>query len=46
MRTLYRLLSLWTQARAASRGPKAYARNRARSYAHRTLTRTMRGHGL
>jgi len=39
MRALYRLLSIWWQLKAASRGPGAFVRQRLRSAAHRALAR-------
>jgi len=39
MRALYRLLSVWWQLKAASRGPAAFVRQRLRSAAHRALAR-------
>ena len=42
MRRLYGWLSKLGDARAASRGPGAFARRKVRSGAHRTLARAMR----
>lgn len=45
-RPIYRLLSLFHTARAASKGPVPLAKNLARKHAHKTLARTMRKAGL
>ena len=42
VRTLFRLLRLYGDARAVSRGPGAVAKRLARRRAHRTLARLMR----
>lgn len=42
MRTVYRLLSLLGDLRAARRGPGAYGRRVARREAHRGLARILR----
>jgi hypothetical protein len=42
MRTLFRVLRLWGDARTASRGPDALARRYARRAAHRGLARLLR----
>ena len=42
MRTLYRLLSVAGDVKAATRGPAPYVRRRTRAAAHRTLARAMR----
>lgn len=41
MRTLFRLLSLYSLARAISRGPKAVAKREVRRRAHRQLGRLL-----
>lgn len=42
MRRLFRLLSVWNDAKAASRGPDAYTKRQVRKHAHRTLARLPR----
>ena len=42
IRFLYRLLGLFWQAKAITRGPGEWAKQRARSYAHRQLARGLR----
>lgn len=46
MRSMYRLLSVWAQIRAALKGPVPWLRNRARAKAHKTLAKLMRRSGL
>lgn len=42
MRSLYRLLSIAGDVKAASRGPGAFGRRYARRVAHRSLARALR----
>ena len=42
MRTVYKLLSLWGDARALSRGPGSFVKRKVRSAAHRELAQGMR----
>lgn len=42
MRWLYRVLRIWGDSRAASRGPSALSRRYARRQAHRSLARMLR----
>ena len=46
MRGAYRFLSIFNMIRALFRGPAAFARNRIRAKAHKTLAREMRKAGL
>lgn len=46
MRTLFRLLRIWGDAKAAANGPTAYGRRRVRRVAHRSLSRSLRRHHL
>ena len=46
MRGAYRFLSIFNMSRALFRGPAAFARNRIRAKAHKTLAREMRKAGL
>jgi hypothetical protein len=46
VRWLFRVLRLWGDAKAASRGPAAYGRRLVRRRAHRALSRAMRRRGL
>lgn len=42
IRKLFQALRLWGDAKALSRGPKAYGKRRVRRAAHRRLARFMR----
>lgn len=42
MRTLYKFLSLYGDARALSRGPGSFVKRKVRSAAHRELAQVMR----
>ncbi|WP_164465263.1 hypothetical protein [Phytoactinopolyspora halophila] len=40
--SLFRVLRIWGDAKAAQRGPEAYAKRRVRRKAHRSLARWLR----
>lgn len=46
LRDSYKVLSILGRFKAASRGPKALAKNTVRRHAHRGMARAMRRSGL